>query len=601
MKTRTPKDKAIRKTTSPAPATIPMQRGEEDIPALGTPQAIGRAIIAQDWNTEDGPKLKYWQDGHYLHDGFCYNLIPPKEFKRQIGQKTLALLDADYRNRRLQYEMAKATAPVDKPPKSPKETPLTRSLTGDISEAIECEPEILLVFAENPSMPIWLEGEAPGAFRDLLSCRNGLLHVPSYMNGDRRFMPNTVNLFNTYSVPHLLDFDAPEPTLWLQFLAQVYPDQESRDLLQEWIGYLLTPDTSRQKILMLTGESRSGKGTINRIIKLLIKESNVLAPQSNQFGQNFGSAMLLHKQLCVFNDLKVGPKTDAASLVEMMLTVSGEDSRTSDRKNRGEFTGTSSARVMMSCNEVPVWAEGSRELMDRFEVIHHGVSFRNKPDETLTDRLALELPQIFRWALDGLVRLRTNGRFTRPESAANTRQNMDDANNTVRPFYRDCIEEGEGYSAFAEDLWAAYVRHEKERHVEKTKGFPAFCKAFQAIPGFSMGVTNPRRNKRQPSLYHGLRLKPDLEAPITLGELWPWLQGSLGRGQMTEDELRAAANQAGHDLDALDMTMDYAEGSGEIYFERVTEDGPKFWLLKGQELVTHFPFEAKDQATLPLQ
>ena len=36
-------------------------------------------------------------------------------------------------------------------------------------------------------------------------------------------------------------------------------------LLQDWMGYTLTPDTSLQKILLCLGPPRSGKGTVYRI------------------------------------------------------------------------------------------------------------------------------------------------------------------------------------------------------------------------------------------------------------------------------------------------------------------------------------------------
>ena len=42
-------------------------------------------------------------------------------------------------------------------------------------------------------------------------------------------------------------------------------DSESIAALQEWFGYCLTNDTRQQKILMIVGPKRSGKGTIARV------------------------------------------------------------------------------------------------------------------------------------------------------------------------------------------------------------------------------------------------------------------------------------------------------------------------------------------------
>jgi len=38
--------------------------------------------------------------------------------------------------------------------------------------------------------------------------------------------------------------------------------------LQDWFGYTLSPDTSQQKMLMIVGPTRSGKGTIGREAKV---------------------------------------------------------------------------------------------------------------------------------------------------------------------------------------------------------------------------------------------------------------------------------------------------------------------------------------------
>ena len=55
-------------------------------------------------------------------------------------------------------------------------------------------------------------------------------------------------------------------------------DAESISCLQEWFGYLLTPDTRQQKILMMVGPKRSGRGTIARVLKALAGSSTVVNP-----------------------------------------------------------------------------------------------------------------------------------------------------------------------------------------------------------------------------------------------------------------------------------------------------------------------------------
>ena len=66
-------------------------------------------------------------------------------------------------------------------------------------------------------------------------------------------------------MPLRLDYDfvpsAQEPAEWKEFLRQIWEDDEdSIACLQEWFGYLLTPDTRQQKILDDGGAEAIGAG-----------------------------------------------------------------------------------------------------------------------------------------------------------------------------------------------------------------------------------------------------------------------------------------------------------------------------------------------------
>ena len=93
--------------------------------------------------------------------------------------------------------------------------------------------------------PAWLEeGSDLPAPAEIVSCQNGLLHLPTL-----ELLPATPNFFglNAVEFPYLTD--APEPVQWLKFLNQLWPnDPEAVRALQEIMGYTLAPDsTSRGK------------------------------------------------------------------------------------------------------------------------------------------------------------------------------------------------------------------------------------------------------------------------------------------------------------------------------------------------------------------
>ena len=114
--------------------------------------------------------------------------------------------------------------------------------------------------------PSWLAAQPTGLPAiEMLPCRSTLLHLPSM-----RHYPATPMFFTVNSLEFDPDVAAPAPVGWHQFLHQLFDgDIESLDLLQEWFGYCLTGDTSQQKMMLMVGPRRSGKGTIARVLTRL--------------------------------------------------------------------------------------------------------------------------------------------------------------------------------------------------------------------------------------------------------------------------------------------------------------------------------------------
>ena len=124
--------------------------------------------------------------------------------------------------------------------------------------------------------PCWLEKTkskySPAA--NLIACRNGILNLKT-----RRLQPHDPLFFATNCLPLDYDAAAPKPKRWLRFLEEIWPgdkdgkyDAEAEETLQEIAGYLLTSDTRQQKIFLIIGPPRSGKGTIVFVLMRLLGE-----------------------------------------------------------------------------------------------------------------------------------------------------------------------------------------------------------------------------------------------------------------------------------------------------------------------------------------
>ena len=121
------------------------------------------------------------------------------------------------------------------------------------------------------------------------------------------------DFFNTSALDVAYDPHAPEPAQWLTFLCSLGgDDEEAIETLQEAFGHFLTTDTRQQKIFLLVGPKRSGKGTIARILTALLGRANVAGPTLSSLSTNFGLAPLISKPLAVISDARLGGRTDQA-------------------------------------------------------------------------------------------------------------------------------------------------------------------------------------------------------------------------------------------------------------------------------------------------
>ncbi len=191
-------------------------------------------------------------------------------------------------------------------------------------------------------------------------------------------------------------------------------DEQSRDALAEVMGYILGGGTDLQKIFMLVGPLRSGKGTIGRVLTGLLGAHNVAAPTLAGLTTNFGLSPLIGRPLGLISDARLSTRADGTVAVERLLSISGEDSLTIDRKYRDPWTGRLPTRFMVLTNEVPRFTDASGALASRFIVLVLTNSFFGQEDPGLTDALLAEAPGIFNWSLDGLDRLNARGYFEMP-------------------------------------------------------------------------------------------------------------------------------------------------------------------------------------------
>lgn len=318
--------------------------------------------------------------------------------------------------------------------------------------------------------------------KGLISCQNVLVNPIT-----RATHGHTPAYFTTTSVPYGYDPATTCPQ-WLAFLKEVFGDDtESIQAIQEWAGYVLSGRTDLQKGIQLIGPPRSGKGTIARILEKLIGKENSTGTTLGDIGRQFGLASLVGKSLCVIGDAHMENRA-MASIVTRLLMIMGEDTITVDRKNRSEWEGKMSARMMMLANKPPKFSDASGAIVSRWITVKFTQSFEGREDETLEASLTTELPGIFNWALDGLKRLTERGRFIQPASSLETIRTQRENASPVNTFVEEHAVVGEEHwivKAALFEAWKAWCAANNVQAVGTTAQFATDL--YAAVAGVQDG------------------------------------------------------------------------------------------------------------------
>lgn len=335
----------------------------------------------------------------------------------------------------------------------------------------------------------------------VISCANGLLDMST-----REVISHTPALFNVVSVPFAYEGTVGLPTAWLEVLQSIWPDDpDSIALLQEYIGYVLCGRTDMQKMLLLIGPTRSGKGTIARMLVALIGPGHVAGPTLASLGTNFGLSPLLGKPLAIISDARLG-NAPTHTVVERLLSITGEDMLTVDRKFREPWSGKLPTRFVVLSNELPRFKDSSGAIANRLVILQMTNSFLGREDRTLDERLRAELPAILAWALDGLDRLSRTGKFTTPGSSHDAANLMMDLASPMSAFVRECCVRKPDEEVLADRLYGAWkMWTEDNGHMSGAKS--TFGRDLRAVVP-ELKVSQPTINGTRFRKYHGIGISP---------------------------------------------------------------------------------------------
>jgi putative DNA primase/helicase len=477
----------------------------EVLEAADDPHRLARLFLAS--RRLDGlPTVRFWREQWYAWDGRAYRHLPDKELRAGLCETVKAELDRLCAEGIRLWREGDGHAPGARPPRSLAAKKVTTQLLANVAQVLAS----MTLLPSSVSDPSWLGGRGRFPADEVVTFSNTVVHLPSLAAGRDCRARLTPRLLTLNALGYPFDPNAPPPAAWLDFLGRLWPhDAEAVAALQEWFGYCLTGDTRQHKILLLLGPTRSGKGTIGRVLRALLGPANCCAPTLSGLGTNFGLQELIGKTLAVVSDARISGRSDLAAVTERLLSISGEDPQTIDRKYLPAVTLTLAARFVVLTNELPRLTDPSGALAGRLVILRLTESWYGREDTGLKGRLLAELPGIFLWAVEGYRRLRERGHFRQPASSEALVEEMHDLSSPVGAFVRERCNVGPEHEAAVADVFAAWQRWCESKGRRDAGTEQTFGRDLRAVLPH-LEVRNRRTDDGRARTYAGLALAPEV-------------------------------------------------------------------------------------------
>lgn len=339
-----------------------------------------------------------------------------------------------------------------------------------------------------PARPFeWIEpGDAANAPEpnDLILASNGILN---FKTGE--LLPHSPLYFATGLPNWDYDPDAKCP-LWMEKLSEwLHPSYHPT--LQQFAGYLLTPDTSIEVLLAMIGVRRGGKGSITRILQALVGKQHHASVMLNDLAGEYGLAGMMDKRAIFIPDAHDAATNHRTAALERIKSITGNDDISVNRKFMPMLTARIPAKIVLVANSHPRFLDESGALAVRELVLEFNTSFAANMDTGLREKLMAELSGIAGWAIEGLRQLRAQGRFTVGELGAKAQRNLAESQSPARRFARDSlIVTGDSNDFVPLDVvfpayehWASFIESLGTRQKRDRDGFKTDLMAVLAERG----------------------------------------------------------------------------------------------------------------------
>ncbi len=293
--------------------------------------------------------------------------------------------------------------------------------------------------------------EKPG----LVILQNGVYHLDTGELTDHSPLH-----FAKAAMPINYDLDATCPEI-LKFLGEVIPDVVTT--FQEWIGYHLYKDMIYHKAAMFIGDGANGKSTLQDVMNAFLGYNNISQVSLyNLISNRFATSELYLKLANISPEIT----NDELKRTGTFKALTGHDRIRAEKKYRDSFSFTNYAKLTFLCNQLPTTPDMTRAFFRRWLIFVFPEKFEGvNCDPKILEKLTTpeELSGLFNWALEGLRRLKSSGRFTKSLSSDELQVLYESMSDPITAFIETYIIVSTSGAELKDDVYRAYYNFCRER------------------------------------------------------------------------------------------------------------------------------------------
>ena len=288
-----------------------------------------------------------------------------------------------------------------------------------------------------------------------------------------------LDVYNTSVLQYSYEGGEADNTKWYNFLNDIFNhDWDTIFSLQEMFGYCFYyGGYPIQKMFIMSGGGRNGKGVIAHILEKLIGVENVSATPIDKLASNFGF------QDCYNKYVNISPERENQSFLDttFIKSLTGGDSVTIEQKYKNSFSTKIYCKFILLTNDYISSSDQSKGFFDRLHIFqfpntyHELVEGEERSpgicyqDPELEYKLQKELPGIFVWAMVGYRRLQKRGwKLTITKQQIEAKRRFYYVTNPINHFEEACINIASGEKIMASYLYKSYCKWKDKNNISDT-------------------------------------------------------------------------------------------------------------------------------------